>query len=85
MAVLIVPSLPFIKGRYPQAGSNAPRPSSLGNLTALKQIRFWIYIIGNTLQGLSFFLPGLFLPSKFTVKILDLAHILRLRQVIVLE
>ena len=55
--------LPFIRGRVPTGGLNQPRPSTLGNLQALRDYRFWVYMTANACQGLAYFLPGLYIPS----------------------
>ena len=62
--------LPFIRSRVPIGGLNQPRPSTLGNLQALRDYRFWVYMTANACQGLAYFLPGLYIPSNAQALIL---------------
>lgn len=70
MALTIGPCIPFIRPRLPIGKSRRgadrskkPKNSIFGDKRALKDRRFWVFLVANTLQGLSFFLPSLYLPS----------------------
>ena len=62
--------LPFVRGRLPEArqvhGPVNPRAISAteSRMFWLKDRSFWIFNIANTLQGLAYFVPLLWLPSK---------------------
>jgi hypothetical protein len=38
--------------------------AAFGDVAALKNLNFWIFLLSNTLQALASFLPALYLPSK---------------------
>ena len=67
-ALLLCFSLPFIKGRLPEARVHGPGPRSNGNrhfLTAFREPRLLFVLCANTMQGLAYFVPMLWLPSAF--------------------
>jgi MFS family permease len=62
LLVLIGPTLPFCRGRH--SYSAADRPSRTVEWTILKNPIFWAFSFSNLFQGLAFYLPGIYLPSK---------------------
>ncbi|KAJ7163489.1 major facilitator superfamily domain-containing protein [Mycena crocata] len=66
VAVLLVPVLPFVKGRLPQSRVRihgpAPRGVS-GPQDWMKHKSFWICLAANTLQGFAYFVPIVYLPT----------------------
>lgn len=66
LALLIgmVPALPFIKPRLPQSRVHGPHPRARNSRSWLKEKKLWLFIAINTVQGLGFFVPLTWLPSK---------------------
>lgn len=60
LVVLAGPLLYFVKPRLPLSQSTAPRKMSFEFLTTRT---FWLLQTGNILEGLGFFIPGIYLPS----------------------
>jgi len=61
--VLFAPIVLYtVKPRLPIAKESGPKRISLDFLTAST---FWWYQTANIIEGLGFFLPGIYLPSKF--------------------
>ena len=63
MAVILVPLLPFLKGRLPnirQTHGPTPRPKH-----SLLSFGFIMLMLVNTLQSLAYFVPLVWLPSKW--------------------
>ena len=62
---LLVPALPFVKGRLPELRSRVTGPGPRGTARGwLRQKIFWLTIGINTLQGFGYFVPILWLPCK---------------------
>ncbi|KAJ8094307.1 hypothetical protein PM082_006847 [Marasmius tenuissimus] len=70
---LLVPFLPFVKGRLPELRYHVRGPGPRGLATGstsirkrdwLKNTTFWVLIIANTFQGFGYFVPILWLPSE---------------------
>ncbi|KAJ6491895.1 MFS general substrate transporter, partial [Mycena sanguinolenta] len=65
IGILLLLVLPFVKGRVPQTHG---RTQSLalreaGTRGWMKHKSFWIFLAANTLQGLGFFVPIVYLPT----------------------
>ncbi|KAL0064104.1 hypothetical protein AAF712_008964 [Marasmius tenuissimus] len=69
---LLVPFLPFVKGRLPELRYHVRGPGPRGLATGstsirkrdwLKNTTFWVLIIANTFQGFGYFVPILWLPT----------------------
>jgi len=63
LAVLTGPLIPLLKGRLPPSSHSAIGRT---DWSCLKKPLFWIYCTSNTLQGLGYFFPSLYLPSYAT-------------------
>lgn len=61
-AVLLGPSLVFVKGRLPVPRSNAG-PRRRIDLGFCRTSTFWVLQAGNIIQGLGYFIPSIYLPS----------------------
>jgi MCP family monocarboxylic acid transporter-like MFS transporter 10 len=61
IVVALVPVLPFVKGRLPTAGARASAPK---DTRWRRTPSFWALIAVNTLQGLSYFVPVLYISSE---------------------
>lgn len=59
-AVLLAPTLPFVRGRLPH--SMVVIPPKL-DWSFLRNSQFLMLFLGNFLQGLGLFIPALWLPS----------------------
>ncbi|TDL22145.1 MFS general substrate transporter [Rickenella mellea] len=59
---LILPTVPFLRPRLPQARVQGPR-SRGSNKSWLKDRSFLLVIFANTLQGLAYFVPIVWLPT----------------------
>ena len=57
-------SMAFVKGRLPEARVHGPAARSPASRTWLKDRVLMIVVVANTLQGLAFFVPVLWLPSE---------------------
>jgi hypothetical protein len=68
IAILLFPLLPFLKGRLPQTRVRihgpAPRGAP-GPQEWMKNKSFWVFLSVNTLQGLAYFVPIVYLPSNY--------------------
>ncbi|PVG01314.1 MFS general substrate transporter [Serendipita vermifera] len=61
---LLVPLLPFVRGRLPVSKVHAPIPNRDNNSKAwMKQRKFHSLILINTFQGLGYFVPSVWLPT----------------------
>lgn len=65
LAVLTGPLIPMLKGRVPDASSQATAQPPT-DWSFLKMPLFWIYSISNLAMGLGYFFPSLYLPSYAT-------------------
>ncbi|KAJ7022772.1 MFS general substrate transporter [Mycena alexandri] len=64
--LILSPLLPFVKGRLPHARARAHGPTPRGAPRPhewMKHKPFWIFLIVNTLHGLAFFVPIVYLPT----------------------
>ena len=62
MAAMLLPVLPYIKGRLP-ARVYGPAPRS-SNRDWLRNPSFWLYTVVNLIQGFAYFMPIVWLPSE---------------------
>ncbi|KAJ3789846.1 MFS general substrate transporter [Lentinula aff. detonsa] len=66
LVVLLLPLLPFVKGRLP-VGQTTTQPISRGSADSVKTWMgssfFWVLLIANTIQGFAYFVPILWLPT----------------------
>ena len=60
VVVLASPLLYFVKARLPISSHHRARPF---DLTFLLSPVFWIFQAGNILEGLGYFIPGIYLPT----------------------
>ncbi|KAJ3714603.1 major facilitator superfamily domain-containing protein [Lentinula guzmanii] len=65
ISLLVVPLLPFIKGRLPESRNRAmgPTPRGRGNVEWKKSVSFWVLVVANTFQGFGYFVPIVWLPT----------------------
>ncbi|KAL0069147.1 hypothetical protein AAF712_003833 [Marasmius tenuissimus] len=64
---LLLPVLPFAKGRLPELRSRVTGPEPRGTARGwLRKQTFWLIICVNTLQGFGHFVPILWMPSFAT-------------------
>ncbi|KAJ3756588.1 MFS general substrate transporter [Lentinula raphanica] len=65
IVLLVVPILPFVKGRLPVSRNRAmgPIPRGRGNVDWKKSISFWVLVVANTFQGFGYFVPIVWLPT----------------------
>ncbi|KAJ3720959.1 major facilitator superfamily domain-containing protein [Lentinula raphanica] len=65
IAILIVPVLPFMKGRLPACRTRAigPTPRGRGNMDWKRSGSFWVLVVANTFQGFGYFVPIVWLPT----------------------
>ncbi|KAJ7160123.1 MFS general substrate transporter [Mycena filopes] len=64
--VILLPLLPFVKGRLPHTRARAHGPAARGAARSrewMKHKPFLIFLIVNTLHGLAFFVPIVYLPT----------------------
>lgn len=73
-AVLIVPLLPFFKGRLPASRSHASRPAPRSSRDWIGNTSFWVLIIINSLQSFGYFMPLLWIPSASLINSLNPDH-----------
>ncbi|KAK7047428.1 hypothetical protein VNI00_006659 [Paramarasmius palmivorus] len=69
LIALLVPILPFVKGRLPELRSSrvrAPARMMFGEKAWLTNSTFWVILVANTLQGFGYFVPVLWLPTFAT-------------------
>lgn len=64
IAVCLLPVLPFMKARLPETRVHGPAPRSSSARAWLYNKNFWFFITINTIQGLGYFIPMIWLPSK---------------------
>ncbi|KAJ7474205.1 MFS general substrate transporter [Mycena latifolia] len=66
IATLLLPLLPFVKGRLPETRVRihgpAPRGAP-GSQDWMKHKAFWVFLTVNTLQGFAYFVPIIYLPT----------------------
>jgi MFS transporter, MCT family, solute carrier family 16 (monocarboxylic acid transporters), member 10 len=62
-SILLFPLLPFVKGRLPNGQVRGPEPRGSKN-NLLKDYRFLILLVVNSVQGFGYFVPIVWLPSK---------------------
>ena len=62
MAAMLLPVLPYMKGRLP-ARVYGPAPRS-SNRDWLRNPSFWLYTVVNLIQGFAYFMPIVWLPSE---------------------
>ncbi|KAJ7601179.1 major facilitator superfamily domain-containing protein [Mycena floridula] len=67
MTVILIPSLPFVKGRIPdrRAAIHGPAPRGSGR-EWIKNPLFWLMMVANTVQGFAYFVPFTWLPTFAT-------------------
>ncbi|KAJ3745449.1 major facilitator superfamily domain-containing protein [Lentinula detonsa] len=65
IVLLVVPLLPFIKGRLPESRNRAmgPSPRGRGDVEWKKSVSFWVLVVANTFQGFGYFVPIVWLPT----------------------
>ncbi|KAJ7256829.1 major facilitator superfamily domain-containing protein [Mycena haematopus] len=63
ITVLLSLLLPFVKGRLPQTRVRIQGPAPRGARDWMKHKSFWIFLAVNTLQGLAYFVPIIYLPT----------------------
>ncbi|KIP09016.1 hypothetical protein PHLGIDRAFT_506278 [Phlebiopsis gigantea 11061_1 CR5-6] len=64
LVVCLLPVLPFMKARLPEARVHGPAPRSGGARSSwMKDRTFWFFITINTLQGFAHFVPLTWLPT----------------------
>ncbi|KAJ6514179.1 major facilitator superfamily domain-containing protein [Mycena vitilis] len=66
IAVLLLPLLPFVKGRIPDARARVHGPTprgAPGPQEWMKHRLFWLVLAVNTLQGFAYFVPIIYLPT----------------------
>lgn len=61
--VVLTLALPFIKPRLPESRVHGPSRRD-ENKAWMKDWRFWALLVINTLQGLAYFVPLVYLPSR---------------------
>jgi MFS transporter, MCT family, solute carrier family 16 (monocarboxylic acid transporters), member 10 len=64
--VILGPILPLIRGRLPEdrIGRRATKPDQERSRSWLRSPTFWSLMAMNTVQGLAYYLPSIWLPSK---------------------
>ena len=60
----MIPTLLFVKPRMPEARIRGPNPRARSNYGWLKNKNLWFFIMINTVQGLGYFVPIIWLPSE---------------------
>jgi MFS family permease len=58
--VLVLPVVPLLKGRLPVAGRGALRGL---DVSFFRQPLFYVFALSNLVQGLGYYIPGLYLPT----------------------
>ncbi|KAH8809546.1 MFS general substrate transporter [Flagelloscypha sp. PMI_526] len=64
IGLLMLPLLPFLKGRLPVTSIRGPLPRSSGDRNMWKNGSIWSLLGLNTLQGFAYFVPLIWLPSE---------------------
>ncbi|KAI5122774.1 hypothetical protein M0805_000118 [Coniferiporia weirii] len=68
--VIVLPAMPFLRPRLPESRVHAPEVRSTTDLrwrwSWIKDPVFMTYLLANTIQGLAYFLPFLWLPTFAT-------------------
>ncbi|KAH7907855.1 MFS general substrate transporter [Hygrophoropsis aurantiaca] len=64
LAVVLLPFLPFVKERLPMSRDRAPQPK--WSRSAINNPAFWFILVANTVHGLGFFVPYVWLPTFAT-------------------
>lgn len=60
----MIPTLLFVKPRMPEPRIRGPNPRARSNYGWLKNKNLWFFIMINTVQGLGYFVPIIWLPSE---------------------
>ncbi|KAF7313006.1 hypothetical protein MKEN_00985500 [Mycena kentingensis (nom. inval.)] len=60
---LLLPVLPFLKGRLPQNRTRVQGPTPRGVANWSRNRGFWLFLTINTLHGLAYFVPIIYLPT----------------------
>ncbi|KAJ7606026.1 MFS general substrate transporter [Roridomyces roridus] len=66
IAVLLIPLLPFVKGRLPLSRVNVHGPVPRGASTSqswMKNRLFLLFLVANTIQSFAYFVPIVYLPT----------------------
>ncbi|KAF7348227.1 hypothetical protein MSAN_01776300 [Mycena sanguinolenta] len=63
VAILLFLLLPLVKGRLPQTRARIHGPAPRGARDWMKHTSFWVFLTVNTLQGLAYFVPIIYLPT----------------------
>ncbi|KAJ6508307.1 major facilitator superfamily domain-containing protein [Mycena sanguinolenta] len=63
VAILLFLLLPLVKGRLPQTRARIHGPAPRGARDWMKHKLFWVFLTVNTLQGLAYFVPIIYLPT----------------------
>ncbi|KIY49211.1 MFS general substrate transporter [Fistulina hepatica ATCC 64428] len=63
VACMLVPLVPFVKGRLPQTRSRQGRPVATRTVDMFHNPALWLLLVVNTIQGLGYFLPIVWLPT----------------------
>ncbi|KAJ7608151.1 MFS general substrate transporter [Roridomyces roridus] len=66
IAVLLIPLLPFVKGRLPLSRVNVHGPVPRGASTSqswMKNRMFLLFLVANTMQSFAYFVPIVYLPT----------------------
>ncbi|KAF7314668.1 hypothetical protein MKEN_00940700 [Mycena kentingensis (nom. inval.)] len=66
IGLLLVPLLPFVKGRLPQTRTRVQGPAPRGVADWFRKSTFWLFLTINTLQGFAYFVPIVYLPTFAT-------------------
>ncbi|KAJ3490665.1 hypothetical protein NLI96_g1266 [Meripilus lineatus] len=64
--IMLTLTLPFIRPRLPVARVHGPSARSRGDRSWLKEKTLWLMIFANTLQGIAYFVPVVWLPSTLS-------------------
>lgn len=65
--IVLCITLPFVKARLPETTIHGPRPRSSAARTWIRERRLWFVLSASTLQGLGYFVPILWIPSKAVI------------------
>ncbi|KAH7922395.1 MFS general substrate transporter [Leucogyrophana mollusca] len=61
LAAILLPFLPFVKGRLPVSRGGPEVPGQ--TRSELNNVSFWFILVANTVHGLGFFVPFIWLPT----------------------
>ena len=62
--IALLVSMPFVRGRLPEARVHGPAARAPASRSWLKDRALIFVVAANTLQGLAYFVPVLWLPSE---------------------